>query len=468
VQWFNVQPQPGPLNGFYFRDGDRSVLEETVRSGMKVAGMILGTPEWAAQTPGLKTGTSVPRGLYEPALAGGGPNPANTWGDFMYRFAEAYKGLIDVYEIWNEPEIPAVGPNALYHTWAGTPAEYYQLVKVAAEAARAANPAARIVTGPYAYFRDKLEAAGRALPWFDAFADAVRADPAGASVFDVFSLNLYRNAHDLWDRLYGGAPQSAEVADATGFRARLQAIGAGDKPVWVTETNSMPYDDPLPGWDPVERYDYFRITQDEQASYVLQAYAIGLAAGYEKVFWQSLQDDPYPVPDELWGLVRYNGDRQNGDPGRARPAFAAFQVAAAYMGDADWSRLLVRLRPDPEGLQRYASRFPWAGHLAVFQKGDRRAHVLWDGSGSPLPVGVQTQGVSAQLVDRAGAETPLVPDGSGTLGVTLAPATRRFVHPVFGQDPPGYYYIGGPPVVLVEEGVPPDAPVAVPGFVPAG
>jgi len=465
VQWFNVQPQPGPLNDNYFRDArGASILEEAVSSGLRVAAMILGTPEWAAEVPGLKTGTSVPRGLYEPVFEGGAPNPANTWGSFIYQLAASYRGLLDVYEIWNEPEIPPYGSNALYHTWAGTPADYYRLLKVASEAARAANPNAVIVTAPYAYFRDKQEGQSVLLPWFDTFAAAVHADPAGASVFDVFSLNAYRNAHDLWDRMHGAVPDAAEAADVAGFRERLDSLGAAGKPIWITETNSMPFDEDLPGWDPVERYDYFRITKDEQASYVIQAYAVGLAAGYERIFFQSLEDDPYPVPDELWGLLRFHPDRNNDDPSRIRPAYVAYQVAARYLGNAEWTRLVVQKRPDPQGMRRYASRFEWAGHLVAAQRGAQRAHVLWNGTGAPLPVALRTQGTDARVVDKYGGEVALAPDASGWLNVTLEPASRRFVHPVFGQDPPDYYYVGGSPLIVVEQGVAPDAPLEAAGF----
>jgi hypothetical protein len=432
---------------------------------MKVAAMVLGTPEWAAETPGLKTGTSVPRGLYEPVFLGDQPNPDNTWGAFMYHLAATYRGLMDVFEIWNEVEIPASGSNALYNTWAGTAADYYQLLKVAAEAARAANPQVRLVTAPYSYFKDKEAGGGQHLPWFEAFATALRADPAGASVFDIFALNLYRNPHDLWDRVHGGVPEAVEAADRTGFRARLQALGAGDKPLWLTELNAMPYDDELPGWVPAEKNDGFRITQDEQAGYVLQAYALALCAGYERVFFQALQDDPYPVPDELWGLVRFHPERENDDPARIRPAFVAYQLAATYLGNADWCRLLIRRRPDPRNYRRYASRYEWAAHLAVFQKGDRRAHVLWNGTGSPMPVSVKAWGEQARVVDKYGGEAPLPRDRAGRLTVTLDRATRHF--DLFGGDPPGYFYVGGSPLLIVEEGVPPDAPVVAPGFHPA-
>ncbi|HEV2125773.1 MAG TPA: hypothetical protein VGW38_23710, partial [Chloroflexota bacterium] len=230
--------------------------------------------------------------------------------------------------------------------------------------------------------------------------------------------------------------------------------------------NAMPYDDELPGWEPGAKNDGFRITMDEQAGYVLQAYAVALCAGYDKIFFQALQDDPYPVPDELWGLVRFHDDPANDDPGRVRPAFVAYQLAARYMGDAERAALFVRTRSDPQRYKRYASRYEWAQHLAVFQKGTQRASVLWNGTASASQVSLPATGISgvARLIDRYGGESPLLASG-GRYTVTLASATRHFK--LFGGDPPGYHYIGGPPLIIVEEDVPPDAPMGAPGFVSA-
>lgn len=459
VQWFNVQREPDEFNDFYFtNEKGENILDIQLKSGMKVAAMVLGTPEWAAETPGLKPGTSVPRGLYEPVFLGDEPNPDNLWGAFMFRLAKEFIGKMDVFEIWNEVEIPANGPNAIYNTWAGTPADYYQLLAVASRAAKKANPNARIVTSPYSYFKDKDAGGGESLPWFDAFGMEVKAK--GADVFDAVALNLYRNPHDLWDRFHGGVDIAAESADRTGFKARLEAIGAGGKPIWLTEINAMPYDDPMPGWN--TNPDGFRITMAEQANYVLQAHALAFAAGYEKVFFQALQDDPYPVPDELWGLVRFSGDMANAEASRARPAYFAYQVVGRHVAGAQRSELHIKKRPDPKKNAQYASRFEWAQHLAVFHKGDARASVVWNGTDEASSVAIKASGTSAVLIDSSGKETTIEPNGEGRLVVDLPPATRHF--DLFGGDPAGYFYIGGPTFVLVEKGVPGDAPVDAPGF----
>jgi hypothetical protein len=63
------------------------------------------------------------------------------------------------------------------------------------------------------------------------------------------------------------------------------------------------------------------------------------------------------------------------------------------------------------------------------------------------------------VVDKLGNEVPLTPQGDRWV-LTLEAATRRAT--AFGGDPPGYFFIGGSPLLLVEEGVPPDAPVERP------
>jgi hypothetical protein len=76
-------------------------------------------------------------------------------------------------------------------------------------------------------------------------------------------------------------------------------------------------------------------------------------------------------------------------------------------------------------------------------------------------VSLQRAGQSATVVDKLGAEAPLEPGqpvagAPATWTVTLPGATRHFN--LFGGDPPGYFYVGGSPLLVVERGVPADAP----------
>jgi hypothetical protein len=46
--------------------------------------------------------------------------------------------------------------------------------------------------------------------------------------------------------------------------------------------------------------------------------------------------------------------------------------------------------------------------------------------------------------------------------LTLPPATAHFRASDTLRDPDGYYYIGGPPILLIEDGVDPASPVEPP------
>ncbi len=459
VEWSEVQRFG---QGTFNSDDDRNTynidsetLRQDLRHGYKVMAVLKSTPLWAQVDPS-KAVRSVPRGLDAPV-----DSPENTWATFVRWMASRYAGRIDTWAIWNEVEIPPTGPNAVYNTWAGTLEQYYRLLKVAWQVARSVNPNARIILAPYSYHRDK--------DWLRRFLRVAAADPEGAAngfFFDVVALNLYRNAHDLYDRKRGGVPWALEPADRIGVDDLLREFRL-QKPVWVTEVNSMPYDDPgVPDWDPVRRNDGFRITLDEQASFVIQAYALGIAAGYEVIFWQAMQDDRPPVPDELWGLVRYREDPSDTSPERIRPAYHAYQAAARYLSNADRVELQTVDRADPAVSRRYATRFQWWIHQVVFQRGTSRTTVLWNGAAAAARVTIPKLGASARLVDKLGNETPLAPvagPGGERWQVTLTGATRRFT--LFGGDPPGYHYVGGSPLLVVEEGVPADAPVSRPAVV---
>ena len=447
VEWSEVQRTPSleEFNLFYI---DPETLRQELRHGYKMMAVLKSTPPWAQTNPAQGV-RSVPAGLDLPV-----DDPGNTWAAFVKDIARRYAGRIDTWAIWNEVEIPPTGTNAVYNTWAGTLEQYCRLLKVAWQAAHTVNPAARILLSPYSYHKDK--------GWLERFLRTAARDPEAREhgfFFDILGLNLYRNAHDLYDRKRGGVPWAAEAPDRVGVDQILAGFQL-QKPVWITEMNSMPFDETqVEGWDPARKVDGLRITQAEQASFVIQAYALGIAAGYETLFWQAMQDDRPPVPDELWGLVRYNPDPLNTDPARVRPAYTAYQVATRYLSEAERVQLLTVDRADPAGYRARAPRYQWWVHYVMFQKGTRRSGVLWNGSGAPTRVSLPRLGESARVVDRAGNETPLAPQGDRWV-LTLDAATRRAT--AFGGDPPGYFFIGGAPLILVEEGVPPDAPVERP------
>lgn len=447
-EWSQVVEEEGNYekltHQFYLGPG---TLDRELGNGFKIYGLLKNTPPFAQldSTHGVRSRPDLDK-----------------WGNFVSVMADHFKGKIDYWAVWNEVEISPGGPNARYNTLVGSAADYLEILKVAYKAAKFANPDAKIIVAPYSYHFDLQEGGEQSLPWFDAFIAALLADPeaeANNYYFDVFAMNIYRNPHDLYDRFAGNIPWSVRPPDRTSLREKFAAAGIDPSRFewWITETNFMAYDDAeAAGWDAVARNDGFRITMQEQAAALVQAYALALAAGWDKVFWHAMSDDPPPPPDELWGLSRFHNDLVNADTNRLRPAACTYLMAARYMSHASQVRLHTLDRPnettDPNGAynpnpRQYAPRFEWHVQQVTFDRGSERTFVLWNSGPENLAVAVQRSGASARLLDMYGRELPLRQSGDNWL-VDLDRATRHFS--LFGGDPADYFFVGGPPVFLIE------------------
>jgi hypothetical protein len=403
--WRGMQDRLGaPLNPFYL---PVSYVDSERAQGIDVVGVLVNTPDWAAQDPS-RGGTSVPKNLYLPYN-----HKDNYWGQYVRKVVEMYKGHIDTWIVWNEPDITHDSPNAAYFLWAGSPADYYQLLKVAYLNAKEVNPNARISTAALTYWTDIHM--GRE-QWFGRFLNQVQADastPAHNRYFDLVSLNLYTNPENL----YTVPALMHQLMGERGF----------DKPVWITETNVVPYDDPVNAGTPNGTPREMRATLNEQADFLLQGIALGLAAGVERIEVYKMKDGDGDVVNGS-ALVREDGSR--------RPAYGAFQVASEYFSSYQSARLFA-----PGDLRQ-----------VVFDSPGRRVTVLWNAAPSPISVQVPASGDGNALrVSPTGESYPIGAAG-GAFQLDLAGATMHT-----DLNNPSRYLIGGSPVVLVEWN--PQAPV---------
>jgi hypothetical protein len=78
---------------------------------------------------------------------------------------------------------------------------------------------------------------------------------------------------------------------------------------------------------------------------------------------------------------------------------------------------------------------------------NKRATVVWNGDARSACVGVRKSGGGARVLDRSGTQSAPV-ERDGWWRLELAPATAHA-----GVGPDGYYFIGGPPLILIEDGV---------------
>ncbi len=447
-EWSQVEEEEGNYqkltHQFYLGPG---TLDRELANGLNIYGLLKNTPPFAQLNPadGVRS---------KPDLA--------KWGHFVRVIVGHYKDKIDHWAIWNEVEISPGGANAIYNTFVGTAAEYKEVLKVAYQVAKFANPNAKIILAPYSYHHDLHEGGEQSLPWLEELFAALAADPEAAAnnyYFDIFAMNIYRNPHDLYDRYAGNIPWSVRPPDRTSVRDKLAAAGIDPNRFewWITETACVSYDDTQAvGWDAAARNDGFRITMQEQAAALVQAYALAFAAGWDTVFWHAMSDDPPPPPDELWGLARFHNDLVNADTGRLRPAACAYRMAARYMSHASNIRLHTLDRPnqtiDPDGTfnpnpRQYAPRFEWHVQQVTFDRGIERTFVLWNSGSDDVWVAVQRSAGTARLLDMYGNELTLQQTGNDWL-LNLGKASRHFS--LFGGDPADYFFVGGSPVFLIE------------------
>ena len=176
-----ANPQEGVFN---FKNIDKAVAlcEKANLNVMPILGPALNSgggffghiPDWAIEK---KLKSSVPGSWINPVA-----HPSQkAWGDYVRAAVERYKGRIDTWEIFNEPDC-----------WI-TPDEYLVYLQTASKAAKSVNPDCIIVAGSTTSDFGK-----RPLPWTRAFMEK-----DGYKSFDAISVHMYGTA--MPERNMGGA-----------------------------------------------------------------------------------------------------------------------------------------------------------------------------------------------------------------------------------------------------------------------
>jgi hypothetical protein len=430
------QIQPGSAEDFSHLGitiSDGQVQTELDR-GEHLVGLFEFTPPWAAANPDAGR-RSPPMNLDLPF-----DDPNNYWGRFITEVVRRYAGRIDDWVLWNEPEFHPGDPGAGgSFTWLGSDEQFAQLIKVGYLAAKKANPNAHVSFPGTSYWVDLLSNRPQ---FYDRFLSLISQDSdavANGYYHDVVSLNLYRAPDDVY-RVYSAIKS-------------IQKQHGIDKPVWLTETNAMPSDDDAISCRHADTP--IQTTMEQQAQYAVQAFAMAAAAGYQRFeFYQMVDQNPCTEP-AVWGVTRDDGTRRPvTDALRTAitqfAGYTAVHFAPLVRETEDWSPW----PDDPSSLMPN-----WQVYQVAFDKpGNQRVTALWSGDGVSLRVRVHKTGSRAALMDRSGNTRPLQ-DAQGWWVLDLAGATAHFP-----DDPPGYHFIGGEPVLLIEDGVDPSAPVVAPAL----
>lgn len=184
-------------------------VSRTLAAGMRPL-MVLGmTPEWASSDPSY--GTYVGRGAFSPA------SHLEDWAVYCREAARRYKGRVDHFEIWNEPNNNALGDEGFF--FKGNVKQYLEVLQVAYRAVKEGNPDA-VVLAP--------SATGHFFPFLRRLMEL-----GGGDFFDVLSIHTYTTPFppEIGYQFNGEKSYEERVARA---RAILREFGK-EKPIWNTE-----------------------------------------------------------------------------------------------------------------------------------------------------------------------------------------------------------------------------------------
>jgi hypothetical protein len=240
------------------------------------------------------------------------------FGDFVYALVDRYKGRIQAYEIWNEPNLAREWGNKQPNA-----AEYVKMLEVAYKAAKKADPNALILSAglspttasgaiatPDVEFLKQMYAAG-AKDYFDLLgvhAAGYKAPPE-MSPDDIAKDPKYNHGEAELGRIYG-------FRHAEDLRAVMVQSGDANKQVAVLEF----------GWTSDDRpdspYAWHAVSEKEKADYLVRAFKFAKERWSP---WIGVMSAIY-IPDPNWTKndEQYYWSITNPD-GSTRPAYDALR-----------------------------------------------------------------------------------------------------------------------------------------------
>lgn len=378
------QHQPNGPEDWYTLNVDDRWLAAARDCNREVVAIFKHTPDWATDgTPG----PGLPEGLYLPL-----DDPGNYWARFVRKSAEYYQPRgVSRFIIWNEPDITR---DTYGFEYEGSLDDYFQMLKVAYLALKQGNPDAEILLAGTTYWHDVNE--GRRL-YTDRLLERIMADPDAAEndyYFNILTLHIYFRTETVYDIVHT-------------MRDVLDKYGLQDKRIWITEMNAGPTDDPL--W-PVVRPQY-QIDLAQQSSYLVQATALALAAGTERIAVYKFYDWNLPPGDETFGLIRADQSR--------RPAFDTWAMVIRHLNGVESAQLAQTEMLDV---------------VRLLHEDGHQTLVAWSKTAQSAQIQVSGMDGEVTLLDQYGREQNVSPDsGQYTLSLTGARCNNVDKCPIGGQ-----------------------------------
>lgn len=230
------------------------IVDMAAQHNLRVIARIDNAPVWSH--PGSSTLKSPPDKAH-----------LKDFGAFIEKFVTQYKGRIAAIQIWNEPNLTGEwvipDPKDKSKTLPVSPGDYTEMLKVAYEAAKRADPNMIVLAAPLATNNETIAFRGN-LDEMD-YLQGMYA--AGAqNYFDVMSANAYGKSDP---------PEDPPSAEKLNFR-RVELLhdvmvknGDSNKAVWFNEYgwNASPPTDQPPH---IKDFPWGRVTPEQQADYTVR------------------------------------------------------------------------------------------------------------------------------------------------------------------------------------------------------
>ena len=367
--------QPNSPQDFDTAAISNAALESAIAANRQVVGLIKGTPVWASDSG---SPAAVPRGLDLPYT-----DPENHFAQFVTQLVRFYSQRgIHHWIIWNEPDIRP-GEGAL--EFEGEVEQYFLMLKTAYLAAQSVDPNVHIQLAGLSWWYDSEH--GRE-PYLLRLLRLIDADPEARQnnwYFDGISAHIYFTT-------------SSVPLLLNAYRNILSQFGLQNKEIWLNEFNASPRRDPV---TPVGAP--FQLSLEQQADFIVQASALALATGVDRLAVYKLYDNDFIAgQSEPWGLVRSDGS--------LRPAFFAYQQVISTFSNA-------------HTIRHYQSA---EASLVTFQFSNRTTYVMWNDAYNAGEFLLYTGG-QVTVASASGEQWTVdaVADGGANAAVIDAPAAEQ-------------------------------------------
>ncbi len=350
--WLNIQPDsPDQWNWAH----DDALYADCQRYGIKQQAFLGYCPKWASGTPLDQIKTWHDWGPKAP--------PLDAWREYIRRMAERYKGKLNYYETWNEPDI------RFFH---GTTEQFVAMQKIAYEEIKKADPNAIVMTGGFA---------------------TAQGHPGHQEKPDMQDRVLAEGDYDIHaHHQHGSFDYFARQIDGP-FAARRAKHGV-TAPIYFCETAVSSVEG--------------NITEAEQGVQLVKKVLFSWSRGAIGYNWFLLRNRGNDVHDseQNFGLLRHNFD--------PKPAYATYQVLINQLHNRKYVKQIDL------GQDRYGFLFGHGNDYTLVTWSEPSA-------GSDEQIVIDAPGATPTVYDIMGnAISPVMVDGMHVVGVSAEPTWYVF------------------------------------------